>query len=125
MPRGAPAGAARYTQSMPSAATQATYVEEHDGAYRVAGSRVSLDSIVYAYWNGQSPESIAQSFPALTLEQVYGAITFYLAHRQEIDAYIESRDAEYERARQEARAKNPGFYAKWAARQRPDPGSAA
>jgi hypothetical protein len=37
---------------------------------------VSLDSIVYAFLSGQSAGSIAQSFPVLRLEQVYGAIAF-------------------------------------------------
>ena len=46
-----------------------TYVEQREGVYRVAGTRVSLDSIVYAFIPGQSAESIAQSFPVLTLEQ--------------------------------------------------------
>ena len=54
------------------------YVEKRDGAYRISGTRVSLDSIVYAFWRGAAPESIAQSFPALTLEEVYGAIAFHL-----------------------------------------------
>ena len=45
------------------------YVENLDGIYRLAGTRVSLDSIVYAFWRGQTAESIAQSFPMLTLEQ--------------------------------------------------------
>ena len=54
------------------------YVEQRDGGYYVAGARVSLDSIVYAFRGGESPETIQQSFPSLTLEQVYGAITFYL-----------------------------------------------
>lgn len=57
------------------------YVEEREGSYRVLGKRVSLDSIVYAFLAGTSPESIAQSFPILTLEEIYGAITFYLANR--------------------------------------------
>jgi len=42
-----------------------------NGAYQVAGTRVSLDSVVYAYWRGESPEGIVDSFPTLTLEQVY------------------------------------------------------
>ena len=49
---------------------------------------VSLDSIDYAFVSGESAESIAQAFPVVTLEQVYGAITFYLAHRDEIDRYL-------------------------------------
>ena len=54
------------------------YVTQVDGAYRITGTRVSLDSVVYAFLNGSAPESIVESFPALTLEQVYGAITYYL-----------------------------------------------
>ncbi len=61
------------------------YVENIDSVYRLAGTRVSLDSIVYAFWRGQTAESIAQSFPVLTLEHVYGALTFYLANKSEID----------------------------------------
>jgi len=64
------------------------YVERFENAYRVAGSRVSLDSIVYRFREGLSPESIAESFPALTLEQVYDAIAFYLANKLMVDQYL-------------------------------------
>ena len=89
-------------------------VEQVDGRYRVTGTRVSLDSIVYAYLNGESAENIAQSFPVLTPEQVRGAIDFYLAHREEIDSYLERMRAEYETKRQAARDADPGFYQKLA-----------
>ena len=70
------------------------YVEERDGGYLVAGSRVSLDSVVYAFLDGLSPETIvAECFPTLSLEQVYGAITYYLAHRAEVDAYLKAFQA--------------------------------
>ncbi len=59
-----------------------------EGAWLVAESRVSLDSIIQAYWEGRSPEAIVDEFPALTAEQVYGAITFYLRHKAEIDAHL-------------------------------------
>ena len=65
-----------------------SYIEEREGGYWIAGTRISLDSIVYAFLEGQAPESIQRSFPLVTLEQVYGAITYYLAHRDEIDAYL-------------------------------------
>ena len=90
------------------------YVESRDGFYRVAGTRVSLDSIVYAFLSGQSAESIAQSFPVLTLEQVYGAITFYLANRETIDRYPEAQEQEYDAKRAAARAADPMFYQKLA-----------
>ena len=88
------------------------YVENVEGAYRVAGSRVSLDSIVYAFLRGESPDGIAESFPALTLEQVYGAIAFYLAHHEVIDAYLRVGKADFERLREQARRVHPALYAK-------------
>lgn len=88
------------------------YVEKREGAYRISGTRVSLDSVVYAFLRGASPESIAQSFPALTLEEVYGAIAFYLAHQSEIEAYLEKGDREFEALRQQARQSNPLLYRK-------------
>ena len=58
------------------------YVEKRDGGYWVNDSRISLDSVVFAFLDGLSPEAIAREcFPTLSLEQVYGAITYYLAHR--------------------------------------------
>jgi len=91
------------------------YVQKVEGgAYRVAGTRISLDSVVYGFWNGESPETIAQSFPALTLEQVYGAIAFYLSNQAEIDEYIKEGEAEYEAMREAARAADPEFYQKLA-----------
>ena len=72
------------------------YVEQREGAYRVSGTRVSLDSVVYAFLRGSSPESIAQSFPVLTLEEVYGAIAFYLGHQDEVDAYLQDGEREFE-----------------------------
>jgi len=88
------------------------YVENVGGAYRVAGSRVSLDSVVYAFLRGESPDGIAESFPALNLEQVYGAIAFYLSHRDTIDAYLRAGKADFVRLREQARRDHPSLYAK-------------
>lgn len=92
----------------------AEYVQLQDGAYRVAGTRVSLDSVVYGFLEGQSAETIAQSFPALTLEQVYGAITYYLANRAVIDEYLKQGRREFEKLSQKARDADPMFYQKLA-----------
>ena len=64
------------------------YIEQRDGGYYVAGTRVSLDSLVYGFRSGESPETIQQQFPSLSLEQVYGSIAFYLGHQAEVDANI-------------------------------------
>lgn len=90
------------------------YVEQQNGDYIVSGTRVSLDSIVYAFLAGQTAEAIAQAFPVLSLEQVYGAITFYLAHRADVDRYLEARRRDYEARREAARAADPMFYQKLA-----------
>lgn len=90
------------------------YVEQRDSAYMVSGTRVSLDSIVYAFLSGQSAEGIAQAFPVLTLEQVYGAITFYLAHRDELDRYLDVRRRDFDATREAARNADPMFYQKLA-----------
>lgn len=86
------------------------YVEQQEGKYRVAGTRVSLDSVVYAFRRGASAESIQRSFPSLTLEQIYGAITFYLAHQQEVDQYLLDGEAEHEKLRAASRAADPEIY---------------
>jgi uncharacterized protein (DUF433 family) len=86
------------------------YVENRAGDYWVAGTRISLDSVVYAYWQGHSPEMIAQSFSALSLEQVYGAIAYYLRHREAVDASIQKAEQRGEALRQELRQQDPAFY---------------
>ena len=75
---------------------QSEYIEERNGGFYVVGARVSLDSIVYCFKSGDSPETIRQNFSSLTLEQVYGAITFYLAHMEEVDVNIRDGEAELE-----------------------------
>jgi uncharacterized protein (DUF433 family) len=95
------------------------YVEKTGDRYRISNSCVSLDSVVHAYWNGQTAESIAQSLPGLTLEQIHGALAFYLAHRSEIDAYLCAAQSEYDKLREDSRQQDPMFYQKLAAaRQR-------
>jgi uncharacterized protein (DUF433 family) len=65
------------------------YVERRDGGYYVAGTRISLDSVVLPFKDGASPESILKSLPLIgSLESVYGAITFYLANKEAVEAYL-------------------------------------
>jgi uncharacterized protein (DUF433 family) len=77
--------------------TAMTYVEKTaEGSWRIADSRVSLDSVVCAYWEGISPEVIVEEFPTLSVEQVYGVIAFYLRNRQVIDEYLAKQDAKWQ-----------------------------
>jgi uncharacterized protein (DUF433 family) len=84
--------------------TQLTWEENGETklAYRVTGTRVSLDSVVYAWRRDESPEGIVDSFPSLALEQVHGALAFYLANREEIDEYLRQGEIEFEKMRQQS-----------------------
>ena len=94
------------------------YVEQRNGGYYVAGTRVSLDSVVYAFLEGDSPGGIAYSFQALTLEQIFGALAYYLANRPVVDEYLRQGEIEYDRLCEESRAKHPVLYAKLDAAKR-------
>ena len=88
------------------------YVEQEDGAYRIGGTRVSLDSVVYAYRRGASPESIQRSFPSLTLEQVHGALAFYLSHQTEVDSYLAQSETEFEELQETSHETHSDWYEK-------------
>lgn len=77
--------------------------DEH-GRLRVGDSRVLLDLVLYAYWRGETPETITDNYPTLTLEDVYLAIGYYLRHRAELDAYLRQQEAETSAAQQEHEA---------------------
>ncbi|HEV2763526.1 MAG TPA: DUF433 domain-containing protein [Pyrinomonadaceae bacterium] len=92
------------------------YVEQRDGGYWIAGKRITLASVVYEFRNGAAPESIMRSFPLLTLEEVYGAMTFYLSNQAEADAYLAGREAEFEEQRRRQREDDPEFFESSASR---------
>jgi uncharacterized protein (DUF433 family) len=82
--------------------TKSEYVEQRNGGYYIRGSRVSLDSVVYAFRRGESPETILEHFPAIgSLARVYGAIAFTLDYPQEINDYLAAMDREWEDARRQ------------------------
>ena len=64
------------------------YVRDENGVLRVGEADLSLDSVVIAFQDGLAPEAIQLQYPALTLEEVYGAITYYLANREAVDEYL-------------------------------------
>lgn len=99
----------------------AEYVEQRDGVYMISGTRVSLDSIIYAFVSGETAESIGQAFPVLNLEQVYGAITYYLAHRDELERYLATRRQDFDARQSAARDADPMFYQKLALAKRQTP----
>jgi uncharacterized protein (DUF433 family) len=76
------------------------YIEKSEQTYYIKSTRVALDSIIYKFRQGRSPEAIQDAFPALSLSQVYAAIAYYLDHQTELDDYLaknEAAEAEFSR----------------------------
>jgi uncharacterized protein (DUF433 family) len=81
-------------------------VDEH-GAVRVGKTRIPLDTVIIAYQQGERPEDIARQYDTLDLADIYAAISYYLHHRQRVDAYLVERDREAEAIRREIEERSP------------------
>ncbi len=102
-----------FTQTVP-------LIQEADGTARVMGSRVTLDTIVGAFQKGATAEQIQDSFPSLSLQQIYGVIAYYLEHQAEVEAYLKSRrkEAALTRNKIESQQDTLGFRRRLRARRR-------
>lgn len=68
---------------------------------RIKGTRVGIETVVCDYREGVSPEEIVLRYPTLSLEQVHATITYYLANRGKVEAYVERVRQQQEEAWQE------------------------
>ena len=66
-------------------------VDEH-GVCRVSGTRVTLESILTGFLQGETPEQIHEAFPVVPLGDVYAVIAYYLKHRDQVDAYLKQAE---------------------------------
>lgn len=89
--------------ALPKTVTLPLKMDEH-GTIRVSGTRVPLDTVIARYHQGDSPEAIHEGFDVLPLNDIYVVIAYYLAHRDELDAYLQHREEEAERIRLEVEA---------------------
>jgi len=71
---------------------QREFVERRDGSFYLVGSRVPLAHLVREFQHGQPPEAIRSHYPTLSLEQVYGAIAFYLGAQEDVESDIARRE---------------------------------
>jgi uncharacterized protein (DUF433 family) len=86
------------------------YIERRNEGYYVAGTRVSLESVVRQFREGASAESILQRFPALdSLANVYGAIVFALDNPGVVDEYLAQQEKTWESLARNAAAPPQGF----------------
>ncbi len=77
---------------------------DQNGILRIAGTRVTLNTIVACYQQGDSPADIVEGFPSLSLADVYAVITYYLRHQVEVDRYIAQNEHLAEEVRRELEA---------------------
>jgi uncharacterized protein (DUF433 family) len=71
------------------------------GRPRIVGTGVSVRRIVILYQQGLAPEEITAEIPHLTLAQVYAALAYYHANRDEMDSDIAAEEAEAQRLEEE------------------------
>jgi uncharacterized protein (DUF433 family) len=77
------------------------------GVIRVGGSRVTLESLIGAYLEGESPEGILERFPSLNLAGIHSTIAWYLEHFAEAESYLEQSREEGKSNRSQAERKTP------------------
>ena len=88
------------------------HIEKRDGVYYVPGTSISLDSIVYAFRDGSSPESIREDFEGLSLANVYGVLAFYLDNQAKVDAYLVRRKERWAEMERKGTPPSPDLQAK-------------
>src|SRR5688572_11903165 len=81
--------------------------EDSEGVLRIAGTRVTLDSLVIAFDHGATAEEIAQKYPSIDLTSVYEVIAYVLRHREAVDEYLSKRQDKYADVRAEVEKRFP------------------
>lgn len=92
--------------AIPETVTLPLQMDEH-GAIHVSGTRVTLDTLLAFYQQGDGPEALHAGFPTIPLADIYAVIAYYLAHQADVDAYLDQRRQNGERLRQAWETQNP------------------
>ena len=72
-----------------------------DTAIRIRGTRVGIETVIDAYRAGAAPEEILIRYPALSLQQIYVTIAYYLMNQERLDTYVRRVRADQEAGWQE------------------------
>lgn len=78
---------------------------DSEGAVRVGGTRVTLDTVIAAFAEGATAEEISHQYPALHLADIYAVLAYYLRRRPDVDAYLRERAQQAEAVRGQNQAK--------------------
>jgi len=91
---------------------ESPYIDQENGALRIAGTRVGLDCVVAHYQEHRTPEQIIESFPTITLAQAYGAIAYYLDNQKLVDDFIAEVDRKFHALVPPLSQQNPELFAR-------------
>ena len=83
---------------------------DNEGTIRVSGTRVRLDTVIFAFNQGYTAEEIFSQFPALELADIYVVISYYLNNREAVDAYIQEQENKAEHIQKQFESQ-PGYQA--------------
>lgn len=75
------------------------------GRIRIDGTRVTVHQIVTCYQRGLTPEEIVEQYPQVNLAQIYAALAYYHANRDEVDRELETETADFLRLADESKSK--------------------
>ena len=78
----------------------------NENAIRIKGHRIGIEHILEDYLEGTSPEELLLRYPTLNLEKIHATITYYLAKKDEVEAYLE-RVAQIEAKAWQEQQRNP------------------
>lgn len=78
---------------------------DENGMVRIGGTRVTLDTVIACYQQGDTPERIVDGFPTLKLADVHTVIAYYLRHQEEVDRYLAENEREADEQRRLYEAK--------------------
>jgi uncharacterized protein (DUF433 family) len=82
-------------------------VTDADGVVRIGATRVTLDTLVSAFREGVTPESMVDQYPSLRLPDVYLVIGYFLTHKEEVETYLRGRQHLATEARTQNEARFP------------------
>lgn len=77
------------------------------GTIRIANTRITLESIIYAYQRGDTPEQIVEGFPPLNLADVFAVIAYYLSQRDEVEGYLQRQERSAAEIRRDIETHHP------------------
>ncbi|MBI4264586.1 MAG: DUF433 domain-containing protein [Acidobacteria bacterium] len=86
---------------------QAPPIRETDGALRVGRTGVTLETVLWAFQQGATPDDIKRRFPSLELADIYDVIAHYLRHRDTVDAYLREREQVYRETTEQLKKEFP------------------